>query len=94
MEVKLINGKWEAIIGDKKESYNELPPIHKKLFSILLNCELIIAKYGLPPYQIKTKKQNILDKIKNKIDSFLCMGKSLLKDEFDYEINEYNYWKK
>ena len=93
MEAKLINGKWVAIISDKIETYNELPDVHKKLFSLLLNCELIFAKYGLPPYEKKEIKNNLFDKLKNKFFSWFSFENENFKDEFDFEIYEYNYWK-
>jgi hypothetical protein len=43
--VKLINGFWMADINGKLEKYTELPPTLKKMYTIALQCEIIVSKF-------------------------------------------------
>ena len=69
MEVHLINGKWVSIEKGKIETFNELSPIRKKLFMILLNCELILKKHGLTNNN-KNEKNSITSVIAFKLQRF------------------------
>jgi len=44
LKVKLVNGYWMAEVNGKLEKYTELPPTLKKLYCIVLRCEVIISK--------------------------------------------------
>lgn len=101
MELKLINGKWLWVSEDgSTETYFQLPEIKRKQFSLLLNCELILAKH-----KIKLEKNYIELPL---FEEFVQVSKEILfglaeiitkrepkfMDEFDYEIYEHNYWNK
>ena len=101
MELKLINGKWLWASEDgSSETYFRLPEVKRKQFSILLNCELILAKHN-----IKAKKEiqeeslfseliGITKEILFGLAEIITKREPKFIDEFDYEIYEHNYWKK
>lgn len=101
MELKLINGKWLWVSEDgSTETYFQLPEIKRKQFSLLLNCELILAKHRiklenklieLPPFEefVQVSKEFIFG-----LAEIITKREPKFIDEFDYEIYEHNYWKK
>lgn len=97
MKVKLINGKWKAVFINDAEDYNNLNEHQKKLFSVLLNCELIVAKHEQNSGNTKiTLFEKLLNITKETYHGFVELFKSkepFFEDEYDLEIYEFNYWK-
>ena len=83
MEIKLINGKWKAVFENTQEDFNSLTDVQKKLFSLLLNCEIIIYKSNL-----KTENDSILKQNIEKIKASINATKNLLNNR----VNLYNNW--
>ena len=101
MELKLINGKWLMVSENgETEAFFELSEINKKLFDVLFRTEMILSKYNI---KLKTepKEESLLSELIG-ITKELIFGLAEIItkrepkfiDEFDYEIYEYNYWKK
>lgn len=90
MKVKLINGKWKAVFINDAEDYNNLNETQKKLFSVLLNCELIVAKHEQNSGNRKlTLFEKLLNITKETYHGFVELFKSkepFFEDEYDYEI--------
>lgn len=97
MKVKLINGKWKAVFINDSEDYNNLNEHQKKLFSVLLNCELIIAKHeqnsGNRKLTLFEKLLNITKETYHGFVELFKLKEPFFEDEYDYEIYEFNYWK-
>ncbi len=97
MKVKLIDGKWKAVFINSIEDYNNLNDYQKKLFSVLLNCELIVAKHEQKSGNTKTsvfkKLLQITKEIFNGFVEIIKLKEPLFEDDYDYEIYEFNHWK-
>ncbi len=54
-EVKLINGKWNAVFENTTKAFSDLTDVQKQLFAILLDCERILVKHNIKPPKDDTK---------------------------------------
>ena len=102
MELKLINGKWLWVSEDgSSETFFKLPEVKRKQFSILLNCELILAKHKIKLSKKENKELSLFEEfIQVSKELIFGLAEIITKrepkfiDEFDYEIYEHNYWNK